>query len=128
TWWLPARWPYAGTSLAPALAVLLPVPRARLVAVAGPPGAGRGRVVEEIVAALQAQAEGPVARLCPAERIGAALSVEAAGWIEAWMSGAGAGTVLGLPDPPPWAGELSDETGDEEPVARRRAAVLAAAA
>ncbi|MDC0722938.1 sigma 54-interacting transcriptional regulator [Nannocystis bainbridge] len=127
TWWLPARWPYAGTSLAPALAVLLPTPRAQLVAVVGPPGAGRGRVVEELVATLQAQAEGPPARLCPAERLGAALQVPAAGWIEAWIAGAEA-AVFGLPEAPPWPGDLAEETGDEEHVARRRSAVLAAAA
>ncbi|WP_170136419.1 sigma 54-interacting transcriptional regulator [Nannocystis exedens] len=127
TWWLPARWPYAGTPLAPALAMLLPGPRARLVAVAGPPGAGRGRVVEELVGTLQAQAEGPPARLCPAERLGAALQVPAAGWIEAWIAGAEE-AVFGLPEAPPWPGDLAEETGDEEHVARRRAAVLAAAA
>ncbi|WP_434427517.1 sigma 54-interacting transcriptional regulator [Nannocystis pusilla] len=127
TWWLPARWPYAGTSLAPALAMLLPAPRARLVAVAGPPGAGRGRVVEELVATLQAQAEGPPARLCPAERLGAALQVPAAGWIEAWIAGAEE-AVFGLPEAPQWPGDLAEETGDEGHVARRRAAVLAAAA
>ncbi|MDC0669499.1 sigma 54-interacting transcriptional regulator [Nannocystis radixulma] len=127
TWWLPARWPYAGTSLAPALALLLPAPRARLVAVAGPPGSGRARVVEELVATLQAQAEGPPARLCPAERLGAALAVPAAGWIEAWIAGAEE-AVFGLPEAPPWPGDLAEETGDEEHVARRRAAVLAAAA
>src|SRR5690606_29697022 len=88
TWWLPARWPYAGTPLAPALALLLPSPRARLVAVAGPPGSGRARVVEELVATLQAQSEGPPARLCPAERLGAAVEAPAAGWIEAWIAGA----------------------------------------
>ncbi|MCY1005534.1 sigma 54-interacting transcriptional regulator [Nannocystis pusilla] len=127
TWWLPARWPYAGTSLAPALAMLLPAPRARLVAVAGPPGAGRRRVVEELVATLQAQAEGPPARLCPAERLGAALQVPAAGWIEAWIAGAEE-VVFGLPEAPQWPGDLAEETGDEGHVARRRAAVLAAAA
>nr|WP_263429483.1 sigma 54-interacting transcriptional regulator [Nannocystis pusilla] len=127
TWWLPARWPYAGTSLAPALALLLPAPRARLIAVAGPPGSGRARVVEELVATLQAQAEGPPARLCPAERLGAALAVPAAGWIEAWIAGAEE-AVFGLPEAPPWPGDLAEESGDEEHVARRRAAVLAAAA
>ncbi|WAS89617.1 sigma 54-interacting transcriptional regulator [Nannocystis punicea] len=127
TWWLPARWPYAGTSLAPALALLLPAPRARLVAVAGPPGSGRGRVVEELVGTLQAQADGPPARLCPAERLGAALQVPAAGWIEAWIAGAEE-AVFGLPEAPPWPGDLAEETGNEEHVARRRAAVLAAAA
>src|SRR5690606_4208785 len=38
------------------------------------------------------------------------------------------GAVFGLPEPPPWPGDLAEETGDEEHVTRRRAAVLAAAA
>ncbi len=36
--------------------------------------------------------------------------------------------MIGLPEPPPWPGDLADGTGDEGHVARRRAAVLAAAA
>ncbi|MBL9104271.1 MAG: sigma 54-interacting transcriptional regulator [Myxococcales bacterium] len=125
TWWLPARWPYRGAELDDAAAALAGEARPRLVAIAGPAGAGRGRVVEELVQHLQA-GDGPVARVCAADRVGAALGRGDATWIAAWIAATPpAPTVLGLPDPPPWPGELADGPDDR---AERRAAVLTAAA
>jgi transcriptional regulator with GAF, ATPase, and Fis domain len=128
-WWLPARWPYRGGTLEDVVAALAGPGRPRLVAVAGPGGAGRGRVVEELIQSLQAWPGGPDARVCTADRLGAALGSEHGSWIAAWIAGTGE-AVLGLPDEPPWPGELG-EAANGEPGAvtpARGAAVLAAAA
>ena len=129
TWWLPARWPYRGGGLAEVVEGLAGPGRARLVAVAGPVGAGRGRVVEELIQSLQARVEAPVARVCAADRLGAALGDEHTGWLAAWIAGAPAeATVIGLPEAPRWPGELGEGPGDEDRAARRAAVLVAAAA
>ena len=127
TWWLPARWPYRGGALDDVASALAGEARPRLIAVAGPAGAGRGRVVEELIHSLQARQDGPIARVCAADRVGAALGDEHATWLAAWIAATPPSpTVLGLPDPPPWPGELAE--GQEDDRAARRAAVLVAAA
>jgi len=128
TWWLPARWPYRGAALDELVGTLAGAGRPRLVAVAGPAGAGRGRVVEELIQSLQGTREGPVARVCAADRLGAALGGEHTAWLAAWIAGAPAeATVIGLPEAPAWPGELAEAASDEDGAARC-AAVLAAAA
>jgi len=128
SWWLPARWPYRGAGLDEVIAALAGPARPRLVAVAGPAGAGRGRVVEELIQSLQARVDLPVARVCAADRLGSALGDEHTAWLAAWIAGAPAeATVIGLPEAPPWPGELAEGLHDEDRAARC-AAVLAAAA
>src|SRR5690606_34503731 len=51
-WSIPSRWPYRGVDLDEVVA-RWPGDPPRLVAVEGPPGSGRTRVVEEIVQELQ---------------------------------------------------------------------------
>jgi len=129
TWWLPARWPYRGAGLEALVGSLGGGRAPRLVAVAGPAGAGRGRVVEELIQSLQAVPEGPVARVCAADRLGAALGGEPSAWLAAWIAGAPErATVIGLPEPPVWPGELAEGALHEADQAARCAAVLAAAA
>ena len=129
TWWLPARWPYRGGGLAEVVDGLVGGGRARLVAVAGPVGAGRGRVVEELIQSLQARVDAPVARVCAADRLGAALGDEHTAWLAAWIAGAPAeATVIGLPEAPGWPGELGQGVDDEDRAARRAAVLVAAAA
>jgi transcriptional regulator with GAF, ATPase, and Fis domain/tetratricopeptide (TPR) repeat protein len=128
TWWLPARWPYRGAGLEELVGTLAGAGRPRLVAVAGPAGAGRGRVVEELIQSLQARAEGPVARVCAADRLGVALGGEHSAWLAAWIAGTPAeATVIGLPEAPAWPGELAEGLSEADQAARC-AAVLAAAA
>jgi transcriptional regulator with GAF, ATPase, and Fis domain len=128
TWWLPAHWPYRGAGLEDLVGTLAGPGRPRLVAVAGPAGAGRGRVVEELIQSLQARPEGPVARVCAADRLGAALGGEHSAWLAAWIAGAPeVATVIGLPEAPTWPGELAEGSGEAD-LAARCAAVLAAAA
>ncbi len=129
TWWLPARWPYRGGGLAEVVEGLAGGGRARLVAVAGPVGAGRGRVVEELIQSLQARGGAPTARVCVAERLGAALGDEHTAWLAAWIAGAPAeATVIGLPEAPCWPGELGEGVDDEDRAAQRAAVLVAAAA
>ena len=128
TWWLPAHWPYRGAGLEELVGTLAGAGRLRLVAVSGPAGAGRGRVVEELIQSLQARPEGPVARVCAADRLGAALGGEHSAWLAAWIAGApNEATVIGLPEPPAWPGELAEGLSEVDQAARC-AAVLAAAA
>ena len=128
TWWLPAHWPYRGAGLEELVATLAGPCRPRLVAVAGPAGAGRGRVVEELIQSLQARSDGPVAQICAADRLGAALGGEHSAWLAAWIAGAPVeATVIGLPEAPAWPGELAEGLSEADQAARC-AAVLAAAA
>ncbi|MEZ4450621.1 MAG: hypothetical protein R3B09_14160 [Nannocystaceae bacterium] len=129
TWWLPARWPYRGRDLGPWIEALAGSGRPRLVAVAGPAGSGRGRVIEELVQRLQADdPTASVARLCAPERLSAAFgSSDDDGWIGAWMAGEVAGAVIGAAEAPVWPGELGD-AADEARQVRLQAAVLHAGA
>ena len=65
------------------IGTLAGVGRPRLVAVAGPAGAGRGRVVEELIQSLQGRVDGPVAQVCAADRLGVALGGEHSVWLAA---------------------------------------------
>jgi transcriptional regulator with GAF, ATPase, and Fis domain/tetratricopeptide (TPR) repeat protein len=103
-WWPPSRWPYAGSSLEPATRGLADG-SLRLVAVAGPDGAGRGRAAEELVLRLQA-------RGCAASQEDAPTWVSAAGassgsWIEAWAGRAPGDAVVGLSMPDVQVGDAS---------------------
>ena len=95
TWWLPSRWPYHGAPLESLVDRL--EARPRLVAIAGPPGAGRGRVVEELVQELQAR--GSDAALYDPRGTARAHdeAVDVAVWLEAWT--AADDRVLGMPAP-----------------------------
>ncbi len=90
-WWVPNRWSFVGPS-----DELLDVGRAlaegrvRLIAVAGPSGSGRGRVIEELVATAQlARARGGddasiVAQQCDPQTLARDLG-GAGDWLEAWV-------------------------------------------
>ncbi len=126
TWWLPARWPYRGLDLFSSAARLVGSSRPRLVAVAGPRGAGRGRIVEELILSLQGSAPAPTsARLCTPERLAEVLGGDDGGWLAAWMASVGEGLVVGVAEAPTWSGELA-ESEDPERQARLQAAVLRA--
>ncbi|HFE44422.1 MAG TPA: hypothetical protein ENJ18_02865, partial [Nannocystis exedens] len=127
TWWLPARWPYRGLDLADGVRALL-TGRPRLVAIAGPQGAGRGRIVEELIQHLQAEAHARwSARLCTPERLAGIFGGDEGGWLAAWMASGGERRVVGVAEAPPWSGELG-ESADPERQARLQAAVLRAGA
>ncbi len=106
-WWPPARWPYHGPSLAPVVQRILEPHAPRLVAIAGPPGSGRGRVVEELIQSLQLEPDGPPARVCEPSRLAAVLGQSGPPWLEAWRTGATEG-VVGVLAPPPWPSGLAD--------------------
>jgi transcriptional regulator with GAF, ATPase, and Fis domain/serine/threonine protein kinase len=97
TWWIPARWPYRGPSLEP-VARILDETSPRIVAVSGPPGSGRGRVVEELVQELQAR--GRSASLWDPRPSGRG-SIDPATWLEAWTTSVSeeAPAVLGVSAP-----------------------------
>src|SRR5690606_18628070 len=126
-WWLPNRWSYLGP-----LDDLVAAARAlesgalRLVAVAGPPGSGRGRVIEELVAMLQlsharlprARAAhdrdheaGIVARLSDPEALARDLGGSGE-WLEAWVGDgrteAAALRAWGSTGAPSWPSRLAE--------------------
>lgn len=127
TWWLPARWPYRGLELGSRVRALVEG-RPRLVAIAGPKGAGRGRIVEELIQYLQIEVSARVsARLCTPERLAGIFGGDEGGWLAAWMASVGERQVVGVAQAPLWSGELG-ESGDLERQARLQAAVLRAGA
>ena len=93
-WWPPTRWPYVGASVDTAVEGLA-ADTARLVVVAGPRGAGRDRVVEDIVLRLQARGVVAVRRDGHEWASGAA----SGSWLEAWAS-AEPNEVTGVVMPP----------------------------
>ncbi len=117
-WWQPARWPYRGPDLGAIARTQLEPRSPRLIAVAGPGGVGRGRVVEELVQLLQTESSAPPARVCEADRLSPTLGRADAPWLEAWRSTTEAG-IVGLLDAPSWPEGLDDD--DAVP---SRAAVL----
>jgi transcriptional regulator with GAF, ATPase, and Fis domain len=120
-WWLPARFPWRGPSLAPLLEQLSAEDRPHLLLVVGPAGSGRTRAAEEIVLALQERGS-RVARLVDASAIAEALGRPDVGWLEAWMAPAAPVDVLAVVGDPRFPGE-------DSPTERTalRAALLAAA-
>ncbi|MCA9707947.1 MAG: hypothetical protein KDK70_18995, partial [Myxococcales bacterium] len=107
-WWRPARWPYRGPALGRVCQELRDHGAARLIAVAGPAGVGRGRVVEELVQSLQADPEAPPARICEARGLSLALGRAGVPWLEAWRSSSREG-VVGLVEDPAWPPGLHGE-------------------
>lgn len=81
-WWPPARWPYVGVSIE-AAAHELHEGSARLLVVAGPAGAGRDRIVEELV--LRVQALGTDAQRHDADGWARAHGSAVGSWLEAWV-------------------------------------------
>src|SRR5690606_17880049 len=99
------------------------------VAIAGPSRAGRGRVVEEVIQALQHREVG--ARLVDPARLGRLLGRPESDWMEAWIEGRDTrsqiGSVVGFNEPPPWPGSLAETDGgpqDESRIAQGRALAL----
>ncbi|MEE9383081.1 MAG: sigma 54-interacting transcriptional regulator [Nannocystaceae bacterium] len=85
-WWPPRRWPYHGVCVRSLAATLAGERPPRLIAVAGPRGSGRRRLIEEVVHSLQQQRHG-FAKLCDAAHVGVMLGMPAASWLLAWMEG-----------------------------------------
>jgi transcriptional regulator with GAF, ATPase, and Fis domain len=111
TWWMPARWPYRGASLEPLVDRISE--GLRLVAVAGPPGAGRGRVVEELVQELQSR--GRAASLWDPQH-----RVEPTDWFGRWTTPVEADPVpvLGAVAPLSFPAALASEAADAHVRAR----------
>lgn len=116
-WWVPTRWAFVGDGARldeAARALVTGV--VRLLAVVGPVGSGRGRVVEEIAARLQLEhARAPersvIAALSDPGRLAVDLGGEASGdWIEAWVGGSSDAPprVWGLTETPRWSKPLAD--------------------
>ncbi|MCH9680225.1 MAG: hypothetical protein K0V04_02225, partial [Deltaproteobacteria bacterium] len=105
-WWTPARWPYHGPRLDDVVARLAEPRGLRLVAVAGPPGAGRGRIVEELIQRLQLLDDGPAARVSDPDRVAGVLGQPRAPWLEAWRTTDELG-VTGVLQLPAWPSGLA---------------------
>jgi transcriptional regulator with GAF, ATPase, and Fis domain len=118
-WWVPTRWAFVGArARVDAAARALGAGEVRLLAVVGPPGSGRGRVIEELAARLQleqarAPERGVQAALSDPSRLARDLAgsedENATDWLEAWV-GAGLATstarVWGLTEAPAWPTSL----------------------
>ncbi|MCB9713802.1 MAG: hypothetical protein H6712_08110 [Myxococcales bacterium] len=120
-WWPPARWPFRGPSLHSTVERLRERPRPRLVAVAGSPGVGRGRVIEELVQSLQSDVESPVARVAEAERLPVALGRPRSPWLEAWRT-SDRDEVVGVLEPPAWPSGIADAIASQAAVVQQVAA------
>jgi len=92
-WWPPVRWPYCGLAL-DGVTEALARRRTRLVVVAGPSGAGRDRVVEAVVLALQAQGQASVRM--DAEAWAHREHDTRGSWLEAWVGAPPDAAVAGL--------------------------------
>ncbi len=106
-WWPPSRWPYRGGDVGPAVGAIVAGKKKRpgLVAIAGAPGCGRGRVVEEIIQCVQSQIEtGPEVALCGGENLAISLDETASSWIEGWLEGAD--SIVGVGDELVWPESL----------------------
>ncbi len=149
-WWVPARWPYRGASVAAVVEQLSGPTRPRLVVVAGPPGTGRGRVVEEIILGLQAaRAAGQhtvEAAMCASERLArtlardgqtheknpgllaSTLEPEPGDWLATWIHSQDRARVLGVDGELRFSGDLSADGKEPGRIQTMRAAVLIGAA
>ena len=121
-WWMPTRLPYRGVDLQPAEQAVM-AGRVRMIAVSGPPGSGRTRVVEALVHRLQARV-GP-ARLAEYERLGAAVGLAGAPWLEAWMRAPAEVPAVGLLEAPPELGDVAAVSAEQSLARIRAAAELA---
>jgi transcriptional regulator with GAF, ATPase, and Fis domain len=119
-WWPAGRLAYRGTDLSETVARLAQERRPRLVAIAGPPGSGRGRVGEELVMSLQLRDVD--ARQCDVEGLAARVGRPGASWYEAWTAPTSGPTVVALSEAPQWQGAAGGEA------ATARAGRLAAGA
>ncbi|WP_052555707.1 protein kinase domain-containing protein, partial [Enhygromyxa salina] len=129
-WWLPNRWSFLGDR-APLVAAAQAIERGgvKLVAVEGPPGSGRARVIEELIGLLQlARARDPelgiTAQLTDAHMLARELGPElglergreadeAGGWVEAWVGAGGPGATRrawGLNQAPTWPTTIASST------------------
>ena len=113
-WWLPNHWSFVGP-LAPLARAADSVARGevRLIAVAGPPGSGRGRVIEELVGLLQLErardATSPRAQLSGPDNLADELG-GGGDWLEAWVGDAtraGERRVFGCADALAWPSRLA---------------------
>lgn len=95
-WWPPVRWPYVGVPIETA-ACDLHQRTARLLVVAGPPGSGRDRIVEELV--LRLQALGSVAFRNDADAWARAEGSAVGSWLEAWVGSSGEAAAGLMMDP-----------------------------
>jgi transcriptional regulator with GAF, ATPase, and Fis domain len=116
-WWVPTRWSFVGDHLRlDETARALEAGTVRLLAVVGPSGSGRGRIVEEITARLQleharAPERGMSAALSDPGRLAQDLGAEASGsWVEAWVGGSSGGSsrVWGLTVAPEWPKQVAE--------------------
>ncbi len=119
-WWPAGRLAYRGVELGEVVEALSGASRPRLVAIAGPPGSGRGRIGEEIVQSLQLR--DVAARQCDADGLGHVVGRPGESWYEAWTTPAAGPDVVALAEPVAWAGAAADEPP------RARAGRLAAGA
>jgi len=99
-WAVPRHSNYVGVDLGPTAAALAEPTRPKLVAVAGPPGAGRDRVVAELAGRLATrELEVPVVE---GSHAAAALGDPAAALVPAWLGGTSQHRVLALQGRVPW--------------------------
>ncbi len=96
-WWPPGRWPYVGLPLEAAVTAL-GSGACRLVAVAGPAGSGRERVVEELISLLQAR--GQEAWHQDADAWARERGCASGSWLEAWVSASPGAPTVGLSTEP----------------------------
>ncbi|HVH98811.1 MAG TPA: hypothetical protein VM869_08875, partial [Enhygromyxa sp.] len=113
-WWLPNRWSFVGPHESLLAAARSLASGARLIAVAGPVGSGRGRIVEELVALLQlARARTPEQAVVARQTDPDALARELGGsgdWLEAWVGdgrcNAAVARAWGCVEAPAWPRRL----------------------
>ncbi|PRP91070.1 Transcriptional regulatory protein ZraR [Enhygromyxa salina] len=117
-WWLPNRWSFIGDrQRLSEVAEALETGATRLLAVVGPLGSGRGRVIEELSAMLQlsrtrSPERGIAAQLSDAQMLARELGGDPGGdWLEAWVAtgqpSSEARRVWGLSEAPTWPAQLA---------------------
>ncbi len=131
-WWIPAKWPYRGVGVGEVVDTIAGGRPPGLVVVAGPAGSGRGRLVEELILALQsaraASSHSVDAVMCSVEHLPAILGASGGDWLTAWMHSSTGQRVIGVDGELLWSGELSGEGLEPAQCVAMRAAVLTGAA